>query len=64
MWYVYILTSKVDGKLYIGSTNDLRRRFYQHNSGAVISTKPRRPFLLQSYIAVNSKLKARQLEKY
>ena len=29
MWYAYILEC-VDGKLYIGITNDLKRRFAEH----------------------------------
>ena len=31
MFYTYILKSKKDNDLYIGSTNDLRRRFAEHN---------------------------------
>jgi putative endonuclease len=36
--YVYILENS-DHKFYIGSTNDLNRRFKQHNSGHTYSTK-------------------------
>lgn len=32
-YYVYILASKARGTLYIGLTNDLQRRCYQHRSG-------------------------------
>lgn len=34
-FFVYILASRPFGALYIGSTNDLRRRLDQHRSGAV-----------------------------
>ena len=43
LYYVYVLKSMQDKNLYIGSTNDLDRRLQEHNSGAVISTKFRRP---------------------
>lgn len=64
MWYVYILKSEADGKLYIGSTNDLKRRMSQHNSGRVAATKPRLPLKLQAYVAVQSEEIARSLEHY
>lgn len=33
--FVYILTNRKDGVLYIGVTNDLSRRLEQHRSGSV-----------------------------
>ena len=32
--YVYILASRRNGTLYVGCTNDLRRRLSEHRSGA------------------------------
>ena len=64
MWYVYILRSSVDKKLYIGSTNDIRRRFAEHNSGYVESTKSRAPLTLEAYLCVRDKTKAMRLEQY
>ena len=32
IYYVYILTNKNNNVLYIGMTNDLRRRLYEHKS--------------------------------
>ena len=64
MWYVYILRSMKDKDLYTGSTDDLKRRFTQHNSGEVDSTKSRRPLNLETYFAVRDKTKAIELEQY
>lgn len=32
-YYVYILASKKNGVLYIGVTNDLKKRVFQHKQG-------------------------------
>ena len=54
MYYVYILLSEKDGKLYIGSTPDLKKRIEKHNNGYVLATKHRRPLKLiycESYLS-------------
>ncbi len=63
MWYVYFLKLS-NGDIYVGSTNDLRRRFRSHQSGRVNSTKAHLPAALVSYVAVAGEEKARQLERY
>jgi putative endonuclease len=63
MFYLYILKSKKDNKCYIGSTNDLKRRFTEHNKGLVQSTKSRIPFELIYYEAYKSENDARSREQ-
>ena len=64
MWYVYILRSIIDKNLYVGSTNNIRRRLTEHNSGKVDSTKSRIPFVLEAYIAIKDQARAIELEQY
>ena len=64
VWYVYILRSDKDGKFYVGSTADLKRRLREHNEGECDSTRHRRPLELEAYIAVREEASARSLEKY
>jgi len=64
MFYVYILKSLTDDKLYSGYTNDLRRRFNDHNNGKVDSTKRRKPFVLIYYEAFVDQQDATAREKF
>ncbi|MCX6753865.1 MAG: GIY-YIG nuclease family protein [Candidatus Nomurabacteria bacterium] len=62
MYYLYVLKSKKDDNIYIGSTNDLRRRLLEHNSGKSLATKGRCPFELRYYEAYNNENDARKRE--
>ncbi len=62
MFYVYILKSGKDHRLYTGSTNNLKRRLREHNSGEVFSTRLRRPFKLIYYEAYRAEEDARRRE--
>ncbi|OGY91856.1 MAG: hypothetical protein A3H70_00490 [Candidatus Komeilibacteria bacterium RIFCSPLOWO2_02_FULL_48_11] len=65
MWYVYALKSRIIKKwIYVGSTNNLRRRLIEHNSGLSLSVKPYLPVYLTTFIAVPTERQARRLEKY
>lgn len=48
-YYVYILYSLKDGKLYIGFTNNLKKRLTEHAGGKVEATKNRLPIKLIHY---------------
>ena len=61
---MYILRSLKDGLFYIGSTNDLKRRFAEHQRGANISTSKRLPLELVFYEAYPTKVDAERREKY
>ena len=64
MWYVYIIKSQIESFIYIGSTNSLDRRLNEHNCGLCLSTKHYKPFELETFIAVKTESKAKELEKY
>jgi len=63
MHYVYILQSELNGELYTGSTNNLKKRFQEHNDGKVISTKRYKPWKLLYYEAYRTEELARRREK-
>lgn len=62
-YYTYVLKSIKDNKFYIGSTNNLGRRFKEHNNGKNISTKYRRPFKLVYFEEFGSFKEASSREK-
>jgi putative endonuclease len=63
MNYVYVLKSSVDEELYIGSTNNLKRRLREHNTQKSFSTSWRGPFELIYYEAYKDLRDAREREQ-
>ncbi len=63
MFYVYILKSKKDNKLYIGFAPDLKKRIEKHKQGLVTSTKNRLPVELVYYESYKAKEDALIREK-
>lgn len=63
MFYVYILKSQKDNKLYIGYTKDLKRRLMEHKQGKTASTKYRLPVELVYYEAYRDIDDAKKREK-
>lgn len=64
MWYTYALQSKKDNQWYTGYTEDLRKRFSEHNKGLVYATRKRRPFTLIYYEACRDERDAKMREQY
>jgi putative endonuclease len=62
--YVYVIESVKSGNLYIGCTNDLRKRFKEHDRGLNFSTKPYIPWQLIHYEAYHNEKDAKRREKY
>jgi putative endonuclease len=63
-YYVYVLASKRNGTLYIGVTNDLERRLYEHKNNLIDAfTKRYRVHNLVYYECVNDVNAALQREK-
>lgn len=63
-WYTYILQSKKDNQWYTGYTEDLRKRFSEHNKGLVYATSKRRPLTLVYYEACMDERDAKMREQY
>ena len=64
MFYVYVLQSLKDRRLYSGYTADLKNRLEYHNTGKVEATKYRKPFKLIYYEAYLHQQDATAREKY
>lgn len=64
MYYTYVLQSLKDKKWYTGFSNDLKRRFKDHNKGLVFTTTKRRPFVLIYYEACLNENDAKAREEY
>ncbi|MEK7496726.1 MAG: GIY-YIG nuclease family protein [Patescibacteria group bacterium] len=63
MYYVYVIKGEL-GRLYVGMTSDLKRRFLEHQRGGVWTTKRMGNLELIFYEAFKSKLDAARREKY
>lgn len=65
MHYVYVLESVGEpGRYYSGETEDLRRRFDQHNTGASKHTAKYRPWKLIWYAGFENTATAMRFERY
>jgi putative endonuclease len=63
-YFVYVLISLKDKKFYIGFTNNLKRRIFQHNQGKTDSLRYRRPLKLIYFEGFVNKKDAQEKEKF
>ena len=64
MFYVYVLFSLRDRKLYAGYTKSLKKRIEEHRAGKVASTINRLPIKLLYYEAYPTGKEAMRREKF
>jgi putative endonuclease len=64
MYFVYVIQSDKDGRLYVGLTQNLDQRIQYHNSGYVFSTKGYRSWKLVYTETAENRKEARTREKY
>lgn len=64
MFYVYAISSLTRNYIYVGFTSDLDQRIYRHNKGYEKTTKPYSPFVLIYSEEVETRIEAREKEKY
>ena len=64
MFYVYAIKSLSRKYIYVGLTNNLERRIFQHNKGENITTKAYTPFILIYSEKFATRSEARTKEKY
>lgn len=63
-YFVYVLESEIDGRLYKGQTSDIEKRLTEHNSGKPKSTKGYKPWKLVYFERYETRDEALLREKY
>ncbi|MBT8270133.1 MAG: GIY-YIG nuclease family protein [Bacteroidia bacterium] len=64
MMYVYVLRSEIDGRFYVGMTENVEKRIKEHNLGRAKSTKGYRPWTILHQEEYPDRNAARKREKY
>ena len=64
MYFVYVIRSEIDGRYYVGISEDVERRVGEHNSGRTKSTKGYIPWKLVFQEEYEDRKTARKREKY
>ncbi|WP_140937070.1 GIY-YIG nuclease family protein [Sphingobacterium lumbrici] len=63
-YFVYAIKSEKDGRIYVGLSANPYKRLDEHNSGKTKSTKGFIPWTLIYIEEVDSRIEAREKEKY
>jgi putative endonuclease len=63
-YFIYAIKSSFDDRIYVGFTLDLERRIKEHNQGRTRSTKGFRLWELIYQEIVDTRIEAREREKY
>ncbi len=63
-YFVYAIKSEVDGRIYVGMSEDVERRLSEHNKGKTRSTKGYRPWIKIYQEALPSRADARKREVF
>ena len=63
-FYVYALLSNVNGRIYVGMSQDPYKRLIEHNKGKTLSTRPYVPWRLFYKEYCGPSHEAREREKY
>jgi putative endonuclease len=61
---VYAIRSKIDGRIYVGQTNNVDKRLKQHNAGKTVSTRPYKPWEIIHKENFPNRIEARKREKF
>jgi putative endonuclease len=64
MFFVYAIRSLVRTYIYVGLTENVDRRVMEHQSGKNKTTRPYRPFEIILIEEFQSRIEAREREKY
>ena len=62
-FYTYILQSESTGRFYIGHTENLTKRIFEHNNNRTISIKNRGPWKLVYFEEYATRAEAAQRER-
>jgi putative endonuclease len=64
MFYVYLLQSKLDKSYYIGQTNNLEKRLFDHNEGLSKYTSRKRPWEIVYFEKFETRTEAIKRERF